>query len=82
LACESKSFRNALAELWAKPEVTPEDASHFGNLALELGAIARTQEIIQKEVAGAIDCLGHLAYTQGGERIIAWLERLSHRANA
>jgi octaprenyl-diphosphate synthase len=77
LASQDHGFQMALAEAWSHDIVTPQEAISLGKLAIECGAIDKTMKIMEKEVECAIDCLGPLASTEGGKKIVYWLKRLS-----
>lgn len=76
LAAKNHNFKSALTKAWSRETVSLEDAQNLGRLTIECGAIAETQRIMNKEVQALIDCLGNLAYTEGGQKIVYWLKHL------
>jgi heptaprenyl diphosphate synthase len=74
IALKNPDFRDALQKAWCVDVVSRDDVARLGQWASECGAIEETHQYMKKEVDGAIDCLGNLAYTQGGKKIIEWLK--------
>lgn len=72
-ASEDVQFSEALKLAWEAELVGPAAASRLGTWAQNTGAIDKTRLYMQKEVGAAIDCLGNLAYTPGGKKIVEWL---------
>lgn len=76
VASENPEFKAALRKAWDQETVTADEAKRLGDGIVACGAIDQTRGILAKEVGAALDALGHLAYTEGGQKIIYWLKRL------
>lgn len=76
LAARSLTVKNEIVSLWSQAEMTAEQIDKLGFRIIQENVCEQTCEAIKKEIAAAIDAMGHLQNTEGGEAICSWLNYL------
>jgi octaprenyl-diphosphate synthase len=72
----STPVRENLLRAWRKPQLSAEEVCELGEAVLKTGALERTWEQMEAEVAAAIEALGPYRHRAGGADIAEWAARL------
>src|SRR5260370_1198829 len=75
-ARRDQALSRRLKESWAFAAMTPARVSELGTALLCSGPIAGPLELLNAQIAGAVDALGAYASTQGGAELVGWAHRL------
>ncbi len=77
LATQHTSVKQVLADAWLNEVLDDNTVKSIGQIILATSVASDTCSAMRKEIAAAADALGYLSETQGGSKIVMWLERLS-----
>jgi geranylgeranyl pyrophosphate synthase len=72
----SVPVRENLLRAWRKPQLEAEEVLELGEAVQKTGALERTWEEMEAEVAAAIEALGPYRHRAGGAAIAEWAARL------
>ncbi len=75
-AAGSDAIARELRALWAREQISPEDATALGLRVLDTGAATATRDAMLREIEAAFDALGTYRERPGGQDIIDWANAL------